>query len=1517
MNITSSFIEGLNQDRSFSKGNNKSLFYSLDIDLITNIGESTGIIANTKGNQLSFSIPNTENIYTIELDGSLGSPTVIINGIGPLVLSITSQTTILDIYNEIITSYASYIAAGDYGVYYNNSQVYIVGFNNPLIVLTGGAGITSSLLITAQSNLSIIGWGLLDENIILITTSRTNTSDTPNNTVGQIWKINYDDATNTIPNLIGTSLDPQYHLVYNNILNVSLSNEIYRELIGRVESVTKGSIYWLDDFNIPRAINIYNPQSLAIPPGLLGWKPDINTITPLINGILNGGNTKVGTYFASYQLYTKDGAITPFSPLSMGISLTNTSFGSTPYFQFDGAEIGTIAGKSIRIKIPYIDRQYDYIKVAIVFYELENVPNIYIFADEPITADIMEFLYTGNENQVAVSTSEFLNPQISFDVAKTFTQKKNRLYIGNTSTNNFDIEWDSRAYRFNSVGDYNLYSRSNLIPLSGTGIDIQLSTLPDTDDAVNPYNDESGQVYGLFPANDYNTTAINWLTDYQFKYKTDGITIGGEGLNISYEFFYKDYVGDSNVNSIPTVSPFINVTSENTGGSTQAIYNPTISELEPTTDGWDSIKNPFYNMIFPGYARGEVYRVGIVFYNNKGQQSFNKWIADIRIPEPWEDSDYDLSEVSGNEQLLRAIGIKFTVDTSSLPSDITGFRFTRVARTDNDKTRLGIGLTSGLCHYKVKYADSPLITDSWLLAMKTDVNGVITQTESTLELNYNFSTIVDPGIDDITGSETLGIIKFPDFDFNKYQINQASHIKKIARYNITNTNIDGDQNPAGTPVGNMYWSWDYNLGVTYGQAFLHKFNTITNRSSDINSIAFQTGVGIDGQVPQSFSANMLGDDYNHVTTFGFYNSAAPVGSKYEDDEVCGLGTKMLFVDYTDPMGLSGITNEYSLVSLCRFNQGQYGGPWRSSRYNNIYQACSDFIPKDIYNSTSQSIDVFGGDVYVSYYSTELCFFHWGETYGVSEATPSGLASNYYPLASTQLAIAIAFPTECSINTELRYGNYFNKNQVNQFVAGTPNASINESPVFAKFLYDDYLFNDSFAQENNIVSYLPKPFLIDDSEDNRVRVWYSNEKFDREIIDSWRLVGSGNFVDLEGTYGELNKLINLNETLYGFQERAITRISSQELSTVANGEGQVIQAGTGNLLARYDYISKETGVYHQHSVINTPSSIYYYDNRLNKVFKIGEGLQPLTDIKGLSAFFRANVIGNTKTSDKVLLNKGVHAAYDSMYNKAYFTFERTIEFTYTSRVVSPGDNPTTTFTGNYSQLIPIYNIGQTIIINNIGYVIVDITNTTLILEGNVNIPADSTLIKVVFTIAYNELLDSFESFYSFTPCIYLGTGKRLFSANPYNIQNSVYQHNIGDFGTFYDRTPSTSIVQFIVNYPDATKLPTFRYDILEYWSEVTDNLNADYPLETITGIRIENDYQTTANSLIPLTLGSPGNFSNVRFERTWRVNQIFDYTDPNKVLKPYLRDKYSKITLFYDNISNKYLRLHDINSNIML
>ena len=1595
--ITSSYIKGLSQDLAIAKNDNEHLYNALDIDLVTDTGESSGIISNHKGNKLQFSIPNIQPLYSIKFTpvAPIAATTLTINGT-PVVISLSAITDSVDIYNQIIAdpAIAADIAAGEYGVYYNTQEVVIQGYSlDPLVSVTAGNDLTVTTLVTAQTDLSIIGWGTLEEEIILLTTSRTNTSTTPNNTAGQVWVLEYDDATNTVIGLSGTSLVASTHLRYNNILNFSLAHEVYREAIGRRESSLRGNFYWTDDYNNPRCLNIFNPQCPAIPVGLLDWKPSVDMSTPIIENVVEGGLLLVGTYQTAYQLYSKDGAVTAYSPASTLVPITDSSLNG-PYYQYDGAPVETPSGKSIITTISNIDLRYDFIKVILIEYSVQDVPIINYVYDVPIDGDSMEFVISGGEDKIAITVEEFVNPLIFFDKVKTFTQKKNRLYPANTETQTFEVEYDSRAYRFGELGSSipqicRLYSRDGSFNDYDATDPAQLAALyalPEDADAVTPYNDESGEVFGLIPAQDYTY----WINNYQYKYQTDGTTIGGEGPNVSYKFTYHDLRGDSQMvypnigtatfglkNYNMTNAPFVDnlVTS---AGSVN-FGTPPLSGFNHPIQGWGGYKNPLKSTIYDGYARGEVYRFGVVFYNDKGQESFVNWIADIRIPEPWEGvidgSEYaDLSTYEddglGDKRILtRSMGVEFTFQ--NLPANITGLRIVRVERQKKDKTRFGTGALFGLLDSRIMLSGTGVSTDCFHLMSFSNsetsaganpeipllfINNDFSEGET---WNSGLSTGAAPahhGAD--TGATSaivlrkndLGIIKFPEFDFEEYTVGDASHIKLIQAFEFTPTSGI----VPGLPDANTYYTGTftglrefYNQGVCYwadyisgasrqAGAFLAKYQTLAysvpSRGNTIVNILRQTEVDIEGIIPSSFSpVKMASKDYHHISIYTLPNTETDGAGT--DWELSGFASKSLFCDFNgncnvlDPVTQGGAYEDnvvvgpkdpaYRVVSLCRYNFGQYGGPWRASRYNNTYISASDFFPKSVIAST-QAVEVFGGDIYCSYYSTTLGFFHWKETFGFTNASPSGLGENYDPVARSMSALALAFPCETTINTEYRDGSYWNNSQVftspnNGIQNVTPGAAGTD---FAKFLVDEYTYNRAYSQDNNLKVYSPKPFNLDTDEDQPNWVWVSEEKFDREIEDNWRKYLINNYLALEGNYGEINKITNLKEAIVAFQSRAIAQVSSQENTAVPDvGTGAVYQVGTGNVLARYDYLSKDYGSFHQHSVVTGPAAIYSFDARTKKFFRVGQGLENISDVKGLSAFFRKKLQGVILDSDQVLLNTGIHGAYDSKYNKVYMTFMNKFDIDFTTETVVPG-SPTKYILNGYSpKELSVLSIGDIFYIGSNIYKVEDINTTQLtvsLVTGSITPLLQKNQIVYKFTIAFNEMLQAFESFYSFTPSLYLPTGKRLLSSNPFDTSNSVYLHNEGNFGQFYNQNPSISEAEFIVNFPDATKTPTFRLDTLEFWSEVFDINGIDIPLETITGILLYNDYQTTGSSLLLLTPQQ----NVVRRERTWRINAIRDFNSPLPI-KPYLRDVYVKIKIFYNNQGNRYFRLNDFNTNITL
>jgi hypothetical protein len=1510
--IRNTFDKGLNKDLSKGKTANNTLLENLGFNIVTELGLSTLALETPKGNKYSFTIPNTFEIYKITIrrlpTQALGY-NLYINGqnVG---ITLSTATTIFELFQQM----QAFNQVG-FSIQLGLDFIYIIGTTqNPVITSTmfNGGPLTLALHIPAQTDLTIIGWKQIRDSIGILTTSKTNTTPykDPDGNASQIWKLDFDDVTDEVISPNGTALNSVDHLYYNDRLNLSLQHEIYREIEGRYENTKTQRFYWTDNYNYPRAFNFALENSFTTPPGLLDWKADVNLSIPILDSIIpNSGNIPVGKVGYFYQLQSADGALTPYSDISNLIILTDSIYAESSQ-QYKGAAAGTNSTKSIKFYIDSIDQRYSIIKVCYVLYQNNNVPEFYKFNEFTISSDKMFFIHTGNEADTSLSLDEVINPNIQFDTCKSITYKYNRLYAANTTTKNFSLDFDGRFYRYSGKAPYNftdeapqvakVWSQDGRYKLINTSFEIYNvngnpitpEQIADTEDLVNAYNDESGTVFGLFPTGDVSV----WDNIYQFKFQADGLTLGGSGKNVSYKFVYEDlacdYVAtgglthtDGTNGSGPVYQPrgtdFVNIpTGDNTTSVSLGV--PTQDYLQ---QGYANLKSSSRESIYLTLQRGETYRVGIRALNKKGETSFVNWMGDIRVPEAVEYNTIDPAANPFNFNLannkffgglnylqVRSIGVEFTIDTKDLPEDITAFQIVYVERTLDNRTRFGTGL-----HLPVLQMDTN--------TNELKVNGELTSSYVAGVYKGNTSaenwTEYPNQEDNQTGGgggvsfirsgfwplqlgtnnqpNRIGIIKSPMADA-QLPLTSASYIKLHEGAKVYESQYFA-QNPGG--------------GLLKCFGYWLKYNNSTVPTTQIrNSIDARQNVGIDSIVLQSVAPSVMQYDFHNVIlrTGGSGGKIAGLG---QTSEFVVTGQIANTVQYNTTFNLSNVTDidalpfisfkdasvftpgstatddnrgvprcNYRLVQYCTFNIGQYGGPWRANRYNNEYIAFGNFIPIAVINPVIEVYKQFG-DTWIGMYSSVYAAFPWIDDHGVASrgGVGSGLG-NIYVESDNYKQISVVYPCEAPINGDMRFGQYWAADQVRQQ---------NDIDDFASFQFDENLFNLSYDQKNNAKKFIPEPFNVNFDEEQPHRVWVSQNKLDSEVIDSWRIFRVNDYKDLEGTYGQINKIVNFKDRIIAYQDRAVGWVQSEENSALRTTDTLAAQIGTGDILTRYQYISIESGSIHQHSVVVAPDSVHSFDARLRKYMilqntKEGTGLKPSSDVEGLSAFFRDNVFGEILQTDQVLLGVGIHGVYDTKFNRCFMTFLN--------------------------------------IIND-----------------------DKGKTTKKFTTVYNDLLQAFEKHEPFTPNLYLNTGKRLLSAKPIT-SDDVYVHSQGNFMEYYGSYYPASVT-FICKFPDETNLLTARVDTLEFWSEVFNNAGVNLPLESVTSIKMENDYQSTFNSLNPLT-----DSTLKRRERTWRVSHIKDYTPPynNVKIKPYLRDKYVKVTLTFNNPQHRLI-LHDINTQI--
>lgn len=721
------FMEGLDKDSSNLFIKNTKYRHAENIRLNTEIGATGGSLENIRGNLASFTIPDTYEVYEI-IPILPVAPASLIYSLSITTNSITYTvggllTTIENLYNDIV----AVVNPAYVKVAYNSTSIIITGLVSTLNapVLSGVSG-SVNLILGAKTGLRIVGSTPLKDDIYIYTSDETATN--PTTSGGQIWKLTYNNTTNFC----------NISLVYNNMCNFSTGNYIPDDdgSIGVNEDSETQKIFWTDNFNYLRYLNVADPQCFATTLESLSIFPLFTPNVPVLTSINQNGSLTAGVKQYAYRLRNGvSGSSTNFSPVSLMVNIIAEPEASSYQDYYPG---GATTNKSVTYYISEIDNSYSHIEIAVIERtDSFSVPTISIIKQEPITADIYRFTHYGTEAAISITLEEFLISSIVFDTVKSISSKDNYLFATNVVINNPDIDWDARAYRF-PISSLNtqIKSADNTITLITS---TTLSSVPETHDCINPNQDPDNTSGGLY------------------NYEAGTTILGGTGTNISYRFKTKELIADDIYNSIPSTSnyqpPYTTnnrVTTVNTmNGNT--VFN---NDFAPT------MKSPYLSQLYRTGWCEETYRYGIVLYKN-GIKTPVKWIADIRFPR-FNDtnfypgtaasqnsiSDFRLHFIGSDGKLyLQVPYLEFTVNTSNHP-EITAYEIVRVKREESDKSVLSYFVTS-------------------------PVNEV--------------------GVDFFANNNTVGvsthkiIINSPEFLFNKYQAVNGDILK--FRGTITTTNL--------------------------------------------------------------------------------------------------------------------------------------------------------------------------------------------------------------------------------------------------------------------------------------------------------------------------------------------------------------------------------------------------------------------------------------------------------------------------------------------------------------------------------------------------------------------------------------------------------------------------------------------------------------------------------------------------------------------------------------------------------
>ena len=1362
-----SFGQGMMKDLSATSPQEGSYVDAKNIRIMSDASGSenaSGIIIDIAGNTLKFSLDS------IELLGDLIPSNYVL-------WESTESLFVTDLFYSIANfNYTweshTFILVDNY-LYYNNSEETI---SIPLqAVEENEVSDYIDLISDGESTPNIFNFGFLDQGSVAIYSAIDALDEIQNadvvghsvlrNTLVLFCILKFTDDVNhsVIISIDLEAVDLSATVVYTSPNGNSLNfNKDYPiEAVSRYESEEVQKVYWTDNLNPVKSINIKSEEVLY---GDLD-PSDLNLITPVdfnrmkLQEVSYGGELTTGVYQYAYRLVHTTGSETRFSPLTNSVVVVSGSdywnYNEDPENQteYNGSPVGEISDKQVTLTIENVDQDYDYIEVAAISKNALGVSGVDLIAKEPVTPGSIQIIHSTSNNNIPITIEEVTAFEFNIATAKTLSVKDNILFLGNVTSVNDSFKMDATVKRFKR-----------------------------NDTALFPYKTIETESYDTFnnPFNTHDTIYEALDAGDLYRYKEDGITLGGQGDYVEFEFTKKKLSGNI---SAPNINGPERVKGEFKSGDVEGDY-----------------KDPYNVENFLGYTRDEVYRFGLVFYDLYGNPGFVNWVGDIRFPALQDvdvsgkedlydfslaqplgskgastyirkdndpahteltdinQSQYSVGIVAGTPDVtetlnsinnsyynsdqytgdqsdgvpynkLYALGISFTL--KSLPPElegkVSGYSFVRVPRNEIDKSILGMGAVTNFLH-KFSRGDDFKHAPGKNFSLATASSITTDSAKTHGSLNQKLFTVTCPDFD---FSDS-----YPRHQNNFLQVEGAYRGVRYWDYSELDDDIKFQEQSlisTGLNTSLYHATINLNIGVVNANYGLHK-----------REIVYSKKFGVGENIPTSYGGVFEEEhiDPQDKTSLGIENKAY-IGDGGSNTAICSMGEKCLLVKSETPLP----PNFYmeSAMTQISANNDVYNANRKDKlavtirrkeaykvRYNG--DSNNDVVSsKYIYtghfskiNSINTVQDVWGGDTYVTMYDIEK-FRKFAPGLG-----DTGVGTN---VSGNLRSWGYAFPVESTVNTTLRTGHHW---------ANKRDFTINSDTPLNQFLLDN-----TYKVNNDTTVFIPEPINFITQSVLDTRVYYSNTKINNSQIDGWTKFKLENYKDLDGASGPITKLITHDDNIYFLQERGFGALIVNPTSTVVDNDGTSIVLGTGSVIQDSKYFSSSVGAQTQQGIVNTPRGIYWVDQMLKKAYAFrGNGMDSISDIHGMKSWFS----GNMEEDSKIVL--GV----DAVNNEILFSTESE-------------------------------------------------------------------------TLAFNETINKFTSFYSYGTSMYVNTFNKLFSFSSDDVVG-LYQHNIGSNKTFYEES-FNSYVEFIVNkHPLNSKV----FDNLEWYSSKSEGVNG------ITSARFKDSTQ---------------------------------------------------------------------------
>ncbi len=857
----------------------------------------------------------------------------------------------------------------------------------------------------------------------------------------------------------------------------------------------------------------------------------------------------------------------------------------------------------------------------------------------------------------------------------------------------------------------------------------------------------------------------------------------------------------------------------------------------------------------------EIYRIGIQFYNRLGQITEVKWIADFKTPTGNLEGNYNTLKVDIDETAFNTYINGLSLSSTDTP---VGYKIVRAERNVVDRTILCQG----------------------------SLTGMMVQTTEDVRNNTFW------GVEENRRLQSLSEVKIP-IPLSRGFVNLANETVIFPTTNLmqmsggtTRTEGLDEIYRDGDPDYNNQRSWQYskmfqmhtpellfNTGLSFGNGLEIRTKGISSHVETNKWLQFiqnQSRTVISSVVDTDI------DDLRLSTnSFGIFG---PVAGGSQDNTTYQMLYNRNYSNFIPATGFTDTVKIYSSPEVTERGQGttSYNGD-SSFRYNNSLESLITDRQRgaSFDDSAIRSVNSYG----------ERCLTIVGDATSGLETdrnTLEDLANSTNLMNNTGLVLSeVIRPTSYIYQGGLYGGNSREDKQRTTYVEIGSYSNIDNYTVEIEGPGDTFVQNFDVGRILKTDTEILNTETLQLSETIIFRVETTVNLQNRNDISLFNW--DNRFQPRYDEYHQYNRVYSQDSNLIRRQS------DSSFLKPVSNFDARVISSRLkipGELIDSWtDFLENETmdldGKYGAiNAMVNSKDEIYTLQDRGVSRLSINPRIQ-------------------TQGSDGVGIELGRGTV---LYDYNYLTTESGTINKWSVFESPQGFYYLDAINKNFSKIENgVYNLSDdngfhAYFKNNINFDTIKDDNPILRrgVTGVYDVVNKDALLTVLqgtdsFTISFSEKLNAFESFYDFTPSMYINKGTKLLTTDPAN--RTLYTHFEGNYNQFYGTYyPSYVILQ--IN-PESDLDCVFNN--IEFKSETYIN-GVDQPTNTINFLQAYNEYQDTGR--IALVLGRNRNLR--RKFRKWKAIIARNANSRDRIRNPWI---FLKLEL--DKSDNTQLILHDI------